>query len=156
MPNSSQLFYASLSTGHLENKPAGTIATLISAFFIGLIVTLFFTTPAIAELKVRDVSAAEAAIILSENPEIGILDVRTGFEFNRGHLEGAVNVNYYSRKFRKMLDELDKEKTWLVHCRSGVRSSKTLPIMKEAGFTSVIHLTDGILDWLDADLPVVK
>jgi len=156
MPNSSQLFFASRSTGYPANKPARTISTLISAFFIGLLVTLFFTAPAFAELEVRDVSAAEAAKLLSENPDIGILDVRTGFEFNRGHLEGAVNVNYYSRNFKKMLDELDKEKTWLVHCRSGVRSSKTLPIMKRAGFTNVIHLNAGILDWLHAELPVVK
>ena len=128
----------------------------IPVFVIGMFLCLAFAGLAIAELKVRDVSAAEAAALLSENPDIGILDVRTGFEFNRGHLEGAVNLNYYSRKFKSQLDELDKEKTWLVHCRSGVRSSKTLPIMKRAGFTNVIHLNAGILDWLRADLPVVK
>jgi len=125
-------------------------------YTMGLAFVLFFSGLAVAELKVRDVSAAEAATLLMENPEIGILDVRTGFEFGRGHLEGAVNLNYYSRKFKSKLDELDKNKTWLVHCRSGVRSSKTLPLMEAAGFTSVIHLTDGIIDWVDADLPVVK
>jgi len=125
-------------------------------YAIGLVLGLFFASFAFAELKVRDVSAAEAATLLKENSEIGILDVRTGFEFNRGHLEGAVNLNYYSRKFKSQLEELDKNKTWLVHCRSGVRSSKTLPLMEAAGFNSVIHLTDGIIDWVNADLPVVK
>lgn len=109
-----------------------------------------------AELNIRDVSATEAAELLKNNPEIKILDVRTGFEFNRGHLKGAVNLNYYSRKFEDNLNELDKNTTWLVHCRSGVRSGKTMPLMKSAGFTSVIHLVDGILDWKKAGLPLIK
>ena len=133
-------------------------STLVAmpVYAIGLVLGLFFASFAFAELIVRDVSAAEAATLLKENSEIGIVDVRTGFEFNRGHLEGAVNLNYYSRKFKSQLEELDKNKTWLVHCRSGVRSSKTLPLMEAAGFNSVIHLTDGIIDWVNADLPVVK
>ena len=123
---------------------------------VGLLLSLFVSCVHSTELNVRDVSAVEAAALLKENPDIRILDVRTGFEFNRGHLEGAVNFNYYSKKFESQLDELDKNVTWLVHCRSGVRSGKTIPLMKAAGFTSVIHLQDGILDWVKAGLPVVK
>ena len=150
MPKSN-ILAASTKTIQPKNTLAG-----IPLYVFGLLFGLSFAGLVIAELKVRDVSAAEAATILMENPEIGILDVRTGFEFDRGHLEGAVNLNYYSRKFKSMLDELDKEKTWLVHCRSGVRSGKTLPLMEAAGFKSVIHLKDGIVDWVNADLPVVK
>ena len=68
-----------------------------------------------AELNIRDVSATEAAELLKNNPEIKILDVRTGFEFNRGHLKGAVNLNYYSRKFEDNLNELDKNTTCLLY-----------------------------------------
>lgn len=150
MPKSN-ILAASTKTIHPKNTLAG-----IPLYVFGLLLGLSLAGLVIAELKVRDVSAAEAATILMENPEIGILDVRTGFEFDRGHLEGAVNLNYYSRKFKSKLDELDKEKTWLVHCRSGVRSGKTLPLMEAAGFKSVIHLKDGIVDWVNADLPVVK
>ena len=121
-----------------------------------LLVGLFISFTANAELEIRDVNATEAAELLKNNPEIKVLDVRTGFEFNRGHLKDAVNLNYYSRKFEDKLNELDKNTTWLVHCRSGVRSGKTMPLMKAAGFTSVIHLVDGILDWKNAGLPLVK
>jgi len=118
--------------------------------------TMFFVTTANAEFKVQDVDAAQAMELLQKNSEIKILDVRTGFEFNRGHLKDAINLNYYSRKFKDELSKLDKNATWLVHCRSGVRSSKTLPIMKRAGFTNIIHLTGGINDWNKAGLPVIK
>jgi len=122
----------------------------------GFFCCLFFSYAANAEFAVQDVSAAEAAGLLKNNPEIKVLDVRTGFEFNRGHLKDAVNINYYSWSFEEKLAKLDKNVTWLLHCRTGVRSSKTLPLMKAAGFTSVIHLTDGIVDWLDAGFSVVK
>ena len=121
-----------------------------------LLVGLFLSFAANAELEIRDVNATEAAELLKNNPKIKVLDVRTGFEFNRGHLKDAINLNYYSRKFEDKLNELDKNTTWLVHCRSGVRSGKTMPLMKAAGFTSVIHLVDGILDWKNAGLPLVK
>ena len=127
-----------------------------SVVTVGLYICLLFSCVVNAELEVQDVSATEAAELLKNNPEIRVLDVRTGFEFNRGHLKDAVNINYYSWSFEKQLAELDKNVTWLLHCRTGVRSSKTLPLMKAAGFTSVIHLTDGIVDWFDAGLPVVK
>jgi len=129
-----------------------------SALTVGLLCCLLFTYTADADsaFNVRDVSATEAAEILKNDPEIRVLDVRTGFEFNRGHIEDAVNFNYYSRKFKAKLNTLDKNVTWLVHCRTGVRSGKTLPLMKAAGFTNVIHLQDGIVDWTKSGLPVVK
>ncbi len=105
---------------------------------------------------VRDVSAKDASQILDSFPEVRVLDVRTGFEYNRGHIANAVNVNYYSFSFRKKLAALDKDSIWLLHCKVGVRSGKTIPIMKELGFKNIIHLTHGIDEWREAGLPEVK
>lgn len=105
---------------------------------------------------VLHVSATEAAQLLKERQNINVLDVRTGFEYNRGHIEGAVHINYYSFDFKEKLSALDKDTTWLVHCKSGVRSGKTLPLMKKTGFTSIIHLDGGINSWRDAELPTTR
>jgi len=126
-------------------------------YILGILLFLFAANVVVsAEIEIRDVSATEAAEILKENPNIRVLDVRTGFEFSAGHIEDALNLNYFSLGFKKKLAELDKDVTWLVHCRTGVRSGRTLPLMKAAGFTSVIHLKDGIVDWRDSDLPLIK
>ena len=45
---------------------------------------------------VRHVTASEAAEILQLDTSIRVLDVRTGIEHHFGHIEGSVNVNYYS------------------------------------------------------------
>jgi len=104
----------------------------------------------------RDITAVQAAELLKENPNVKILDVRMGFEFRRGHLKDAVNLNYYSFRFKSKLAKLDKNATWLVHCHSGVRSSKTIALMKKAGFSNVIDVSDGIVGWKKAGLALVK
>ena len=112
----------------------------------------------VGELRdgVLHVTAVEAAQLLDEKPDIKVLDVRTGFEYKRGHIEGAVQINYYFFGFEKKLSALDKETTWLVHCKSGVRSGNTLPLMKKLGFKSIIHMDDGINGWRAAKLPETK
>jgi len=145
-----------MDTAVLQIAPVQQSLVRQTVFVIGLLLCLVYTNSVTADTEIRDVSAAEAAEILKENPKIKILDVRTGLEFRLGHIKDAVNLNYYSRKFETNLAELDKDITWLVHCRTGVRSGKTLPLMKAAGFKSVIHLKDGIVDWKDAGLPLTK
>lgn len=105
---------------------------------------------------VRHVNATEAAEILQKHPTVKVLDVRTGIEYNRGHITDAVNLNYYSFSFKKKLASLDKNTTWLVHCRTGVRSGNSLPILKELGFTSIMHLDGGTSAWTKAGLPLQK
>ena len=105
---------------------------------------------------VRHVNANEAAEILKQFPSVKVLDVRTGLEYKLGHLPDSTNINYYSFSFEKQLDNLDKSITWLVHCRTGVRSGKSLPIMKSLGFESIIHLDGGIVAWTDDGQAVQK
>lgn len=105
---------------------------------------------------VRHLSASEAAAILKLDTSIRVLDVRTGIEHRFGHIEGSTNINYYSFSFKEQLNKLDKNLTWLVHCKVGVRSGKTIPLMKESGFVSIIHMDGGIDDWKNAGLPITR
>lgn len=106
--------------------------------------------------QVRHVSVQEAKEIIDNNPDIVILDVRTPVEFKLGHLDHAININYYSFSFKEKIRKLDRNKTYLVHCQTGVRSGKTLPIMKRAGFTNVLHMDKGYKDWKNRGLPISK
>jgi len=134
--------------------------TLITALilFCGLSVAQDEGIDSIGTLKdgVRHVNAVQAAQIIQSDPTVQVLDVRTGVEHKLGHLKDSLNVNYYSFSFEKQLDKLDREVTWLVHCRTGVRSGKTVPIMKALGFKSIIHLDGGIVAWEKANQSVIK
>lgn len=88
--------------------------------------------------------------------EVVILDVRTKPEFDRGHLENAQLLNFYSSDFPNQLASLPKSKTYLLYCHSGGRSAVALKLMQQFGFNQVHHLEKGIVEWNDAGLPLKK
>ena len=99
---------------------------------------------------------AKGAASAAAKEGVVILDVRTPGEYAAGHLKNAVLIDYKSKDFRQRLAELDKSKTYLLHCRSGGRSTSAIPTFKELGFQHVIHLDGGMLAWEKAGLPVEK
>tara|TARA_B110001454_G_C12523497_1_gene352040 strand:+ start:215 stop:607 length:393 start_codon:yes stop_codon:yes gene_type:complete len=77
-----------------------------------------------------------------------LIDVRTPREYEKGHLEGAVLINYLSGDFkRKAFDKLDRSKPVLVYCAGGGRSLKAAKIYSDAGFTKVYNLMGGFRSW---------
>lgn len=70
--------------------------------------------------------------------KVTIIDIRTPEEFEEGHLEGAVNIDFYEDSFVSELDSLDKDDEVLIYCRSGNRSGQASEIMQELGFTNII------------------
>jgi rhodanese-related sulfurtransferase len=102
----------------------------------------------------KDLSAKEAeAQIRARKPVI--LDIRTPGEFRSGHIQEAINIDFYNG-FTSSISKLDKSKPYFIYCRSGSRSSAALGIMESMGFTSLLHLEYGILDWEEAGLPLTK
>lgn len=104
----------------------------------------------------RLVSAAEGAAIQNDPPgDLVILDVRTPEEFDAGHLDGAVLLDFYEPDFADQLANLDPDKPYLLYCRSGNRSGQTIQMMEALGFTDVADVDGGINAWNSAGLPTV-
>ncbi len=85
--------------------------------------------------------------ILEQTPGAVLLDVRTQREFDQGALPGAVHLNYLDYGFLDRLEQLDKEATYLVYCRTGRRSIRTCTLMRNDGFQRVFNLEGGLLAW---------
>ena len=102
------------------------------------------------------VTPKEASSLIKNNSDFVILDVRTAKEFASGHIEDAINIDFYSRTFLDDLDRLDKTKTYLVYCRSGSRSTKAFNLMKKIGFQKVYGMEGGIIRWQAEGLPTTK
>lgn len=64
-----------------------------------------------------------------------ILDVRTPQEFKEGHIKGSKNISV--QQLSSNLKKLDKNKTVITCCRSGMRSANAASILKNNGFTAV-------------------
>ena len=94
-----------------------------------------------------NMKASEAAKILKNNPEAVVLDIRTPKEYAEGHIPDAINIDYKADSFESELEKLDRDTTYLMHCRSGRRSANSLKIFEKLGFRHVIHMDNGILGW---------
>jgi rhodanese-related sulfurtransferase len=84
------------------------------------------------------------------NPEakdVVIIDVRTPSEVSQGAIKGAVNINVNDRNFLEQINKLDKEKTYLVYCRSGARSARACTVMCNNGFQKLFNLQGGFMAW---------
>ena len=116
-------------------------------------------TPETSTQIIEDITPQEAFTLIQNNqnnPDFVTIDVRTREEFTGGHIENATNIDFYSETFRGMLNNLDKNKTYLIYCRSGARSGSTLDIMDELNFDEVYNILGGMLQWQSEELPTVK
>ncbi len=106
-----------------------------------------------------NISAGDSHALVQDNkdnPDFVILDVRTESEYNSGHIENAVNIDYYADDFEETLNTFDKNKTYLIYCRTGSRSAAVMKIMEKLEFTEVYNMQGGINKWQSEDYPVVK
>ncbi len=85
-----------------------------------------------------------------------LVDLRTPVEFETGHLEGAYNIDFTAPEFMAILEKMDKNKKYLLYCRTGNKSEQTLDMMKEKGFKESYNMVGGIVDWSDEGYDVVK
>ena len=100
--------------------------------------------------------AREAILKRSGAPGFVLLDVRTPKEFQAERIEGAAMVDYLSPSFRDEMGKLDREKTYLVYCRTGNRTKGALKVMRELGFRNVLHMASGITGWKEAGFPTAR
>jgi rhodanese-related sulfurtransferase len=86
------------------------------------------------------VSAAELAKIMSTTP-INLLDVRKNNEFDSEHVEGAINIplDYINDH----LAEIDKNKTYYVHCAGGYRSMIFASTLRARDYNNLINVNGG-------------
>lgn len=90
------------------------------------------------------------------NKNFIIIDVRTEAEYKDGHIENAINMDYFGGEvFEKKLNQLDKNKSYAIYCRSGHRSGLAFKIMEKLGFNEVYNF-GGLEDWINAGYEIVK
>ena len=92
----------------------------------------------------------------TNNSNFVVLDVRTPEEFSDERIQGAVNLDYFNESFSAVLGILDKNKTYLIHCRSGTRSGFALEVMKELEFWEVYNMLGGIVQWKEEGFETVE
>jgi len=83
-----------------------------------------------------------------------ILDVRTVDEFNKGFINGAININVTDVPVNLAQLPADKAAPIVVLCQSGHRGAIVMMYLQMMGYTNVRNLGGGMNGWISAELPV--
>lgn len=97
-------------------------------------------------MSTKNISPSEARELI-QNYEIIILDVRAPWEFAEGHIKNAENLDFTDPDFTDNLKKLDKNKKYMVYCKTGRRGAIALETMTKAGFENIYNLIGGYETW---------
>jgi len=101
------------------------------------------------------ISPTQAKILLEEDANITLLDVRTVQEYKEGHLRNAtlIPLSELADNLKKLSKKKDQK--IIVYCRSGNRSISASRILVKNGFTP-LNVKQGIMGLMGAGVEIVK
>ena len=124
--------------------------------FVGVLSLFSVLQFSTAAADAKNITIDEAAKLVTSNTNVVVLDVRTPDEFRAGHIKGATNINFNDKDFAKRVEALDKDKTYIIHCAAGGRSTRACNQIKTMDFKNILHMKQGFSAWEEAGKPVEK
>lgn len=128
-------------------------------FWVSCMGTSQSTVKASADKNILSIDAQMAyEMVLSNksNPGFIIIDVRATNDFTNGHIPGSGNLDYDSLFFTPSVNGLDRNKTYLIYCKSGHKSTKAMEIFQKLEFRQVYTIFGGFTEWQEKGFPVAK
>ncbi|WP_433773946.1 rhodanese-like domain-containing protein [Bacillus wiedmannii] len=92
----------------------------------------------------KEITAKEVEERLLRSEEIHLIDVREVDEVMERKIPGVFHIRLGLLEFR--MHELDKNKEYIIVCRSGGRSARAVQFLESYGF-QVINMVGGMLAW---------
>jgi hydroxyacylglutathione hydrolase len=89
----------------------------------------------------------------SDDPPF-VLDVRAPNEWEGKHIKGAINIPL--NRLQERIGEVPCDRSIVVHCAGGYRSSIAVSILHQHGITRLVEIAGGLAAWEAAGLPTVS
>jgi phage shock protein E len=125
-----------------------------SILFLALFLALFAFFSCSSQSNAKNVDSENFKNLISQNTGV-LIDLRTNEEIERkGMIEGAIQIDYFSKNAEAEIAKLDLKKTYLIYCAGGGRSGECAELMTKLGFKYVINLEKGFDDWKRKGLPI--
>ena len=122
----------------------------IALFFLIAVSGLLLILP---NRSKKIISVKESVVLINRQPTI-LVDVRNANEFTLGRIDNSLNIPL--DQLAENIDKLKKNpnKTILVYCQKGFRSSQAVKILNKLGINSAISIEGGLDAWQKDNLPV--
>lgn len=92
----------------------------------------------------KEISIQEVQQRLENGEQLNLIDVREVAEVNEGHIPGITNIPLGLLEFR--MHELDKNKPYIMVCRSSARSGQATAFLTAQGYDAT-NMVGGMLAW---------
>lgn len=92
----------------------------------------------------KEMTAAQLKQMMQSGKRVHVIDVREDEEVIFGMIPSAIHIKMGD--IPKRLNELDKNETYMIICRSGVRSEHVCRYLEAHGY-DVCNIVDGMLGW---------
>jgi molybdopterin/thiamine biosynthesis adenylyltransferase/rhodanese-related sulfurtransferase len=83
-----------------------------------------------------------------------LIDVREQVEWDAGHIADALFIPQGELPARIEDAVPDRDTEIVLYCRSGARSGRMTAVLRSMGYTNVVNMAGGILEWQADGLPV--
>ena len=97
---------------------------------------------------VKQITVMQLSKMLEADVPLNIIDVRSPDEIKDGKIEGAMEIEFESDDFDQKIEPLEREKSYILYCAAGGRSTKAAKRMLQKGFKSVYNLEGGYDAWV--------
>jgi len=111
-----------------------------------------------AKSQIEEIQIMEVDALIAEGYQV--LDVREPAEYAEGSIKGAMNVprgvleGAADRKIKGNKALQDRNKKWLLLCKSSARSAMATVVLQQMGFQHVKNINGGFIAWKDAKMDV--
>lgn len=85
-----------------------------------------------------------------------VVDVRSGLEYRRGHIPGAVHVPFWKAPFVTRRIPAGPDDPVVVTCGHGPRAGLAMVALRLAGFRDVRYLSGQMSRWIRRELPLER
>ena len=92
----------------------------------------------------NNIDYEEAKMILKNDKEAILLDVRSPQESRENHLSGSINLPLYNIESNCNEMLTNKEDTIIIYCQSGNRSKRAMQILQKEGYTNLYNIAGGM------------
>ncbi|HMQ46793.1 MAG TPA: rhodanese-like domain-containing protein [Saprospiraceae bacterium] len=106
------------------------------------------STPTTSSIINEVLPQADYRARIQATDNIQLVDVRTPEEYQAGHIEGALNINFFDPDFeQQLLQGVKKDQPVYLYCRSGNRSGQASKKMVQWGYQEIYDLEGGFSQW---------
>lgn len=98
------------------------------------------------QAKYRRITTDEAQVLMQQEQDYLVLDVRSPEEFAAGHIPHAINIPMEAFGDEPPRQLSDRNQTIFIYCVKGIRSMNVANRLAHMGYKNIIEI-GGIQDW---------